>query len=97
MWLTVALLAVLTAAPALAASSVVASLVELTSGAARPGNDLTTALGVAFDFWTVAFGGAGQVGYPLPGAVAIGCVAESLVFAAVAILTRSAEAGRVAG
>ena len=89
--------AMLAVAPALAAACVAASLVELTSDAARPGNDLPTTLGVAFDFWTVAFGGAGQVGYPLPGAVAIGCVAEALVFAAVAILTRSADGGRLAG
>lgn len=88
----------LTALPVLAGVYVAASVVELKlSGASYPNNNLTTALGVAFDFWTVSLGGAGQVGYPLPGIVALGCVVEALVFVAVTFATRPAERVRVSG
>ena len=84
--------------PALAGLYVAASAVELKlGGGTRPGNDGATALGVAFDFWTVALGGAGQVGYPLPGVVAVGCVAEALLVATVAIVARPAERVRAGG
>ena len=81
--------------PALAGLYVAAGVVELKlEGGTRPGNDSATARGVAFDFWTVALGGAGQFGYPLPGLAVIGCVAEALIVAAFA---RPAERECAAG
>lgn len=84
--------------PVLASLYVVASIVELKlGGGTRPGNDFATARGVAFDFWTVALGGAGQSGYPLPGLVVVGCVAEALLAAAFVGVARPVERERVAG
>lgn len=89
---------VLASLPALAALYVAASLVELKrAGGTTPGNDLPTALGVAFDFWTAALGGAGRVGYPLPGVVALGCVVEALLATVAAFGTRSADRVRLGG
>lgn len=89
---------VLATLPALAALYVAASLVELKrAGGTTPGNDLPTALRVAFDFWTAALGGAGHVGYPLPGIVALGCVVEALFAAVLAVATRSADRVRLGG
>ncbi len=84
--------------PLLASLYVAASAIELAlGGGTRTGNDAGTALRVAFDFWTVALGGAGQVGYPLPGLVAIGCVGEALLATVVTLTARPAERVPAAG
>ena len=84
--------ACLAAAPVLAGLYVLGSVVELRlGGGTRPPNDFATVVRVAFEFWTVSLGGAGQVGYPLPGLVAIGCVAEALLYAAGALAGRQPE------
>ena len=88
--------AALSALPLAACMYVVGGVIELKLGPARPVNDAATTLDVAFGFWTVALGGAGQVGYPLPGLVVVGCVAEALLSAVVAILFRPAERARAA-
>ncbi|OWK36545.1 hypothetical protein FRUB_09108 [Fimbriiglobus ruber] len=83
---------------ALAIAYVVGSLIEMrTAGTGRTPNDLPTTLAVAFDFWTVALGGAGQTGYPLPGAVCVGCLAEGGLVAAAIAWARPGERARVAG
>ena len=83
--------AALSALPLAACAYVAAGVIELKLGPARPPNDAATAADVAFGFWTVSLGGAGQIGYPLPGLVAVGCVAEALLSAAVAVAVRPAE------
>jgi hypothetical protein len=53
----------------------------LQSAPTRAHNDSATFLRVLTEFWTIAWGGAGQFGYPLPGVFALAVVVESLLLA----------------